>query len=557
MKFHYEAFDGAGNLVEGSLDAVSESEARELVSARGATPYLVRSAPASDILFRDFGRATSSRRASDSQLARLARDLAVLLEAGLPLDASLRMAATTAEDAKARELALRLLEGVVAGHALPDVMERMGAFRSEYVQVVQAGEMSADYGTAMRELAELLDRRLEVRGRIRSAMAYPALLVVLAAVSVWIILGLLVPAVTPIFLENGMPLPAVIAAMEAVRSNAGWVLASGVMVVACWSHRPCWRGGTRRRASSWTGSTCPVPVIGAISGLREAARFTRTLATLIRAGAAPLQALEASWPLVRNLHMKDRLAAAIADVRAGVSIGTAMARTAALPPIAQQIIAVGEESGRLQEMLVRVTAIMERQEQARTARIVAVITPAVTLLVAGMVAGIILSVVGAILSVERAGVAMNRRSGEAGFALLEVLAILIVLGLVAGMAMPLLRRTPAQPQLKAEVTRMADALRVTRAAAMAQNRDTVFHIEPVERAYGSQVIARSVMDDRIEMGLSVASANARSAVAPSVSFRTAGRPAATCILSWMGRRRASASCGRRGTFSSVTDAAPV
>ena len=117
---------------------------------------------------------------------------------------------------------------------------------------------------------------------------------------------------------------------------------------------------------------------------------------------------------------------------------------------------------------------------------------------------------------------MNRRSGKAGFALLEMLAILIVLGLVAGMAMPLLRRTPAQPQLKAEVTRMAAALRVTRAAAMARNRDTVFHIEPVERAYGSQVIARSVMDDRIEMGLSVASAE-RSQRGGAIRFFPSGR----------------------------------
>ena len=252
----------------------------------------------------------------------------------------------------------------------------------------------------MRELAELLERRLEVRSRIRSAMAYPALLVVLAAVSSWIVLGLLVPAVTPLFLENGMPLPAVLAAMEAVRSNAVWVLASGVMVAGVLVASAMLARRNPATRVILDRIYLSVPVIGAISGLREAARFTRTLATLIRAGAAPLQALEASWPLVRNLHMKDRLAAAIADVRAGVSIGTAMARTAALPPIAQQIIAVGEESGRLQEMLVRVTAIMERQEQARTARIVAVITPAVTLLVAGMVAGIILSVVGAILSIN-------------------------------------------------------------------------------------------------------------------------------------------------------------
>jgi general secretion pathway protein F len=124
------------------------------------------------------------------------------------------------------------------------------------------------------------------------------------------------------------------------------------------------------------------------------------LATLVGAGVAPLQALQASCPLVGNRHTRALLSQVGDDVREGSGIAAALARVSALPPVARQMIAVGEESGRLQDMLLRAASVLERQEQARTARALAVLTPAVIILVAGMIAAVILSVMGAILSIN-------------------------------------------------------------------------------------------------------------------------------------------------------------
>ena len=252
----------------------------------------------------------------------------------------------------------------------------------------------------MQELADLLDQRVAVRSRIQAALAYPALLIVLACVSLWTVLGLLIPAVTPIFLENGLPLPGIVAAMDAAREYA--FAAVSVMIVA--SLAVALGVALARRnpdtCAMLDRSYLLIPIVGRISELRDAGRFTRTLATLIRSGVAPLQALEAASPTVANMHKRRQLASAIAEVRSGLSIGAAMVRNSALPTVAQQMILVGEESGRLEEMLMRAAMVLEAQERARTQRILSILAPGLTILIAAMVGGIILSVVGAILSIN-------------------------------------------------------------------------------------------------------------------------------------------------------------
>jgi general secretion pathway protein F len=401
MKFRFEAFDRAGNLIEGDVEAATASEAHELVQTRGITPYAIRAPRLSELLFYDLRLSSRGQPAMDAPLARLSRDLAVLLQAGVPLDTSLGIAAATAEDRRMRELALKLQEGIREGATLAETMSRMGrTFRPEYVRIIQAGDISADLGRAMQELADLLDRRVEIRGRIRAAMAYPALLVSLAALSLGIVLGLLLPAVTPIFLENGMPLPGMLAGMAAVREHAFVILAGGATVLTVLA---VGFGLARRNPSlqvTLDRLYLSVPVLGPISELREAARFTRTLATLIKAGVPPLQALQSSCPLVKNRYVRGLLERVMTDVRAGVTIGGALANASALPAVVQQMVAVGEESGRLQDMLMRAALILERQEQTRTAHTLGVLTPAITVLVSGMIGVIILSVMGAILSLN-------------------------------------------------------------------------------------------------------------------------------------------------------------
>ena len=401
MRFHFEAFDGTGKLVVGDLDAASEDAVRDLLQARGATPFTIRGGRPLDFLFREVRFERPDRTLGDAKVARLARDLGILLQAGLPLDAALRILSTTCDDRWMGDLVLRLLTGILGGGTLAETMQDMGpVFRPEYIRIVQAGDAGADVAAAMLDLADLLDQRVQGRSAFRAAMAYPTLLVALALVSLWIVLDLLVPAVTPIFMENGKPLPNVLWVLNAIRAYSAPVTL-GALAAA---------GGlgilfvlARRRAATRVAidrMVLRLPIIGRISEARQASRFTRTLATLIKAGVAPLQALQTACPLVANADIRGRLQDAVGDVRAGATIGDAMTRTRALPAVARQMIVVGEESGCLQEMLLRAALILERQEQTRTNRALAILTPAVTIFVSGLIAAIILSVMGAILSIN-------------------------------------------------------------------------------------------------------------------------------------------------------------
>lgn len=401
MKFRFEAFDGTGQLVVGDIEAASEDEARHLVGTRGVTPFAIRTGRRTDILFRQIRLEDMRGALSDRVVARLARDLGILLQARLPLDSALRILATTCDGRPAKEIVPRLLQSVLDGSTLAEAMQALApAFRPEYVRIVQAGDTGADVATAMLDLADLLDRRVQGVAALRAATAYPALLIALAVVSLWIVLHLLVPAVTPIFLENGKALPGVLWALNAVRAYSG-PAAAGALALACAVALVVLL--VRRREGGRIATDrllLRIPISGPITEARQAARVVRTLATLIKAGVAPLHALQTASTLAGNADIRNRLNGAVADIRAGATIGDAVARTGALPEVARRMIVVGEESGCLQEMLLRAALILERQEQTLMSRALAVLTPAVTLFVSGLIAAVILSVMGAILSIN-------------------------------------------------------------------------------------------------------------------------------------------------------------
>jgi general secretion pathway protein F len=400
-KFEFEAFDRNGTMLRGEIDSESLEAARNQIFALGATPFAVH-ALSRDASIAGTTRPQGGRRqVSEVGVATIARDLSVLLQAGVGLEAALRITSRTSADRRTKELADRLLDGVLAGAMLADVIASTPELsRHEYVKMVQAGELSGDLGGALRELADLLDRRIEIRARISAALTYPALLVGLAVVSVSVVLAFLLPAITPIFLDNNQPLPPVIAAMETIRLNWSWIAAvtGAITLVLAATFLLLRRSHVYR--SKLDRLFLRIPVVGPISELREAARFVRTLATLLKAGVPMLQALAASCPLVRNQFVRDALDRVTVAVGEGDGLADAISRNAALPAIAIQLIAVGEESGRLPDMLLRIATIMERQEQDRTSRVIAILSPAVTIGVAGLMAAIILSVVSGILAIN-------------------------------------------------------------------------------------------------------------------------------------------------------------
>ncbi|MCC6890681.1 MAG: type II secretion system F family protein [Hyphomicrobiales bacterium] len=411
-KFRFQAFDAAGSLIEGEIDSETEEKARDLVWSRGVTPFAVYPSqrPVSPLPQSGFAWSFAwsfswpfswrPSRVNDARLASMVRDLSILLQAGVPLESALRSIASASADKRVQALARRLLDSVLGGSTFADAMAGTELALQEYVKIAQAGELSGDLGGGLKELADLMERRIEIRGQIRTALTYPVLLLALAAVSIAAILGLLIPTITPIFLDNNQPLPLPIAFLEAARANLSLILSVSGIAAALMALAIAMARRNPEYAAQLDRLYLRIPVIGPISELREAARFTRTLATLIKSGVPLLHALAGACPLINNAFTRNALERATAQVSEGVSLAGAFAKAAALPPIAVEMIAVGEESGRLPDMFSRLAAVLEQNERDRTARALAILGPLITISVAGTIAAVILPVVSSLLAIN-------------------------------------------------------------------------------------------------------------------------------------------------------------
>jgi general secretion pathway protein F len=298
-------------------------------------------------------------------------------------------------------IAAELRADVLNGATLSDAMERRPhIFPADYLSVIRAGEIGGTVGEVVGELADLLDRRMEMRGRIRSALIYPALLICLAVVSLTVIVGALVPSVASVFAGSGAPPPPFIAAVLAVQAHwveiaatlAGIVGATSLLAWAALRKPPL------RLAID--GVLLRAPVIGAFLVQRETARFARTLGTLLKAGVPLLQASISAHGVVGNGRIAVQIESAVDAVRGGTALHRALTQETVLPAIALRMISIGEEAGKLDRMLLRVAVMFEQLMQRTIDRAMTLLTPALTMIMAGFVGGLIIAVMNAIMSMN-------------------------------------------------------------------------------------------------------------------------------------------------------------
>jgi general secretion pathway protein F len=266
--------------------------------------------------------------------------------------------------------------------------------------MVREGEAVGRVGASLTELAEMLERRLELRARIQSALIYPSLLITLAIISTGVVLGTLVPSIAPIFADNGKAMPSGLQFILDVQANAGVIglifLLIGVGVATVYKMaqtRPTWQVALGRLYLR-------LPVAGPLLAQFATARFSRTLGSMIKAGVPLLQGLESARTAVSNAFLNDELAGVVEAVRGGANLSGALARVPYLPPVATQMITIGEETAQLGDMLLRVAAMFERQTQRSIERAMGLMTPVLTILIAGVVGGLIMTVMDAVLSIN-------------------------------------------------------------------------------------------------------------------------------------------------------------
>jgi general secretion pathway protein F len=397
-KFKYRAFSTSGDLMEGEIEARTAAEAEDAIFMRGLTPFETFEArKASSFTQISFG----SRKPNAAQIASFTSEFATLEQADVPLDQSLRILAAQSPSEPLRALAQELLARIVDGASLSDALSRRpDIFSSEYINMVREGEAVGRVGASLTELAEMLERRLELRARIQSALIYPSLLITLAIISTGVVLGTLVPSIAPIFADNGKAMPSGLQFILDVQANAGVIglifLLIGVGVATVYKMaqtRPTWQVALGRLYLR-------LPVAGPLLAQFATARFSRTLGSMIKAGVPLLQGLESARTAVSNAFLNDELAGVVEAVRGGANLSGALARVPYLPPVATQMITIGEETAQLGDMLLRVAAMFERQTQRSIERAMGLMTPVLTILIAGVVGGLIMTVMDAVLSIN-------------------------------------------------------------------------------------------------------------------------------------------------------------
>jgi general secretion pathway protein F len=279
-------------------------------------------------------------------------------------------------------------------------MERQGRFGEFYSSMVRAGETSGNLSEVLSQLASSLERSVETRARIRSALVYPLVLVVMAIGALVLIATVLLPTIVPIFRDAGAQPPFII--QRAINAQAAvsehWIafaliLASAIVGLVALSQNAQVR-------TAWHRLLLRIPLLGGLVTMAETAKIARTLSSLISSGVPMLSALRITGGIAGNAAFAASLTETAEEVREGRMLSQALRKGDVFPSLVLRLIAIGEQTGRLAPMLRHVEKIYESQVQRRVDQMLTLLTPALTIVIGVMVGGLIMSVMSAILSIN-------------------------------------------------------------------------------------------------------------------------------------------------------------
>lgn len=400
MLFAYKAVNSLGETEEGVRDAVDEQKVIKALQTEGYIPIHVVPASAKSFLGLKLGIKQS--KLSQKDIALFTGELATLLESGLPLDKSLLVLIDLTEDnERIAKLIGRVLEKVKGGSTLADALEKQsGIFSKFYLNMIRAGEAGGSLGEVLGRLSEYLERSRELKETVSTALIYPAILLIMSLASLFVMLTFVVPQFSEMFESAGKALPVstqIVVGLAEWLQSYWWMLVLGVVLITGYMNLQL---ADPVKKKVWDGRFLKLPLAGTIILNKETANISRTLGTLLGNGVSILSALV----IVRETVDNQVLAAAIQDteeqLKQGRNMSDALLEKGIFPKMAMQMIKMGEETGRLEEMLLRVATIYDKQLRVAIQRMLALLEPALIISLGLMIAGIIVSILLAILSVN-------------------------------------------------------------------------------------------------------------------------------------------------------------
>ena len=398
--YRYKAVAATSEAIEGSMEAATKSVVVERLQAMGHVPIRVEEVEASPWANLRLDEFLVARRMSMRSLALITGQLATLLNAGLALDDALAILEQLVER-RSEKLCLRLLhERIRGGATLADAMAAQSrVFPEFYISMVRAGEAGASLETVLERLADFLERREVTREHIKSALLYPAIVAVTCCVSIAILFVFVVPRFRPLFEQSGDALPISARYLLSLSDLLGrfwwaFILVPLVFVVLILRQSRSPKGRFR-----WERRLLKMPLVGPLIVKIEVARFSRTLGTLLKNGVSLLSALAITRETIRNGVFAQAVVTVIDRAEVGKGLAEPLQRTGMFPPLAVHLVRVGEESGRQEEMLLKIADIFETDTRRSIDRLLALLGPALTVVLGLIVAGVIGSILTAVLSV--------------------------------------------------------------------------------------------------------------------------------------------------------------
>jgi general secretion pathway protein F len=380
-----------GAIVEGAIEAADEKSAIERLKNSGVIPLKV-AAPEEGI------RKKITLRSSKGDILTFTTELSALLSAGLPLDRSLNILSEISENKEMKNIIQSVLKSIREGTSFSEALQKHSKiFPKLYVNMIRAGEAGGVLDVVLEKLNEFLESTKALKDHIVSVMVYPIILSVTAGISIIILLTFVLPKFSTIFAELGGSLPLstqILLTFSNTMKSYWWIVLS--VIIAGWV---IFRNYIKSDIGRYKWDAFKLKVMGEVIKKLETARFCRTLGTLLKSGVPLLQALNNAKDVISNQVIASAIDAVPEGAKEGKGIAISLSNANVFPPLALSMIKVGEETGQLDNMLIKVASTYEKSLNVAIKRFVSLLEPAMILIMGLIIGFIVISMLMAIFSI--------------------------------------------------------------------------------------------------------------------------------------------------------------
>ncbi|MGE3171932.1 MAG: type II secretion system F family protein [Planctomycetota bacterium] len=403
--FEYKAIGPDNRVKKGVVDADTPRDARtklkreklyvtDLVENKKRGPRRLQ--------IRGVTGVTTVNKLRAEQIAAVTRQMASLLQAGIPLAEALRMVIEQAPDKRIESAFRDIREKVTQGMPFGDaVLQHPGYFTDLYSNMVKAGESSGALDQVLARLAQFLQAQTRLKNKVGAALIYPSVMIIVGVVVVAVLMTFVVPKVTKLIQQRGqdLPLPTEILVTSSNFLVNYWLVVMLALLLLVIAFQLFVNSDKGRLV--WDRFKLTVPVFGDLMRKQSMARFAVTLATLLRSGVPALQAIAVTRNVLDNKVLQNALQDVHDKVIEGADISTPMKMSGAFPPTVAYMVGVGEQAGNLEEMLERISASYDEEVDLATQKLTSVIEPLIIVVLAVIVAGIVIAIVMPLLQLQR------------------------------------------------------------------------------------------------------------------------------------------------------------